>query len=85
MNSTIKYFDFHDQIAWLFNLRGKDIPYNPVFRGYAVVGQRQRRANEEGDLMPVIYLYLPNEKHDIHVKNHLNADVSTNIYHFYFR
>ena len=34
--------------------------------------------------MPVIYLYLPNEKHDIHVKNHLNADVSTNIYHFYF-
>ncbi|KAJ3632117.1 hypothetical protein Zmor_022085 [Zophobas morio] len=26
-----------DQIAWLFNLRGKDIPFNPVFIAYAIV------------------------------------------------
>lgn len=26
-----------DQIAWLFNLRGWDIPYNPVFIAYAVI------------------------------------------------
>jgi Xaa-Pro aminopeptidase len=26
-----------DEIAWLFNLRGADIPYNPVFLAYAVV------------------------------------------------
>jgi Xaa-Pro aminopeptidase len=26
-----------DEIAWLFNLRGSDIPYNPVFFSYAVV------------------------------------------------
>lgn len=26
-----------DQIAWLFNLRGQDIPYNPVFIGYALI------------------------------------------------
>ncbi len=26
-----------DQIAWLFNLRGSDIPYNPVFIAYAVI------------------------------------------------
>ncbi len=26
-----------DQIAWLFNLRGWDIPYNPVFIAYAIV------------------------------------------------
>ncbi len=26
-----------DQVAWLFNLRGSDIPYNPVFRAYALV------------------------------------------------
>ncbi|KAL8764202.1 MAG: hypothetical protein Q9184_000171 [Pyrenodesmia sp. 2 TL-2023] len=26
-----------DEIAWLFNLRGKDIPYNPVFFSYAAV------------------------------------------------
>lgn len=27
-----------DQIAWLLNLRGADIPYNPVFVSYAIVG-----------------------------------------------
>jgi Xaa-Pro aminopeptidase len=26
-----------DEVAWLFNLRGKDIPYNPVFFSYAVI------------------------------------------------
>ncbi|NJK35783.1 MAG: M24 family metallopeptidase [Oscillatoriales cyanobacterium SM2_2_1] len=26
-----------DQIAWLFNLRGQDIPHNPVFLAYAIV------------------------------------------------
>jgi Xaa-Pro aminopeptidase len=28
-----------DEIAWLFNLRGSDIPFNPVFFSYAVVTQ----------------------------------------------
>jgi Xaa-Pro aminopeptidase len=27
-----------DDIAWLFNLRGTDVPYNPVFLSFAVVG-----------------------------------------------
>ena len=26
-----------DEIAWLFNLRGADIPYNPFFKSYAIV------------------------------------------------
>lgn len=26
-----------DEVAWLFNLRGSDIPYNPVFFGYGIV------------------------------------------------
>lgn len=26
-----------DEVAWLFNLRGNDIPYNPVFFSYAIV------------------------------------------------
>jgi Xaa-Pro aminopeptidase len=30
-----------DQIAWLFNLRGWDIPYNPVFIAYAIVTAEQ--------------------------------------------
>lgn len=27
-----------DELAWLFNLRGSDISYNPVFTGFGVVG-----------------------------------------------
>jgi Xaa-Pro aminopeptidase len=30
-----------DQIAWLFNLRGQDIPYNPVFIAYAIITSNQ--------------------------------------------
>ncbi|MCE3236288.1 MAG: peptidase [Vampirovibrio sp.] len=30
-----------DQIAWLFNLRGQDIPYNPIFTAYAIITQTQ--------------------------------------------
>jgi Xaa-Pro aminopeptidase len=26
-----------DEIAWMFNLRGRDIPYNPVFIAYAII------------------------------------------------
>lgn len=26
-----------DEVAWLFNLRGSDIPYNPVFFAYAIL------------------------------------------------
>jgi Xaa-Pro aminopeptidase len=31
-----------DELAWIFNLRGADIPYNPVFIGYAIVGTDER-------------------------------------------
>src|SRR5690606_31287473 len=27
-----------DDIAWLFNLRGDDVPHNPVFLAYALIG-----------------------------------------------
>lgn len=29
-----------DEVAWLFNLRGSDIPHNPVFYGYAIIPAR---------------------------------------------
>lgn len=32
-----------DDIAWLFNLRGTDIPYNPVFLSHALVGKKSAR------------------------------------------
>jgi Xaa-Pro aminopeptidase len=30
-----------DQVAWLFNLRGWDIPYNPVFIAYTIITQTE--------------------------------------------
>ncbi len=30
-----------DELAWLFNLRGSDIPYNPVFTGWGVAGKNE--------------------------------------------
>lgn len=32
-----------DDIAWLFNLRGNDVPYNPVFLAHALVGRDSAR------------------------------------------
>jgi Xaa-Pro aminopeptidase len=32
-----------DDIAWLFNLRGADVPYNPVFLAHALIGPGQVR------------------------------------------
>lgn len=32
-----------DDIAWLFNLRGNDVPYNPVFLAHALVGRDTAR------------------------------------------
>ena len=52
-----------DEVAWLFNLRGNDIPYTPVFRGYAVVDGKKA------------ILYLPPEKHSFDVKEHLRSQV----------
>lgn len=36
-NLTCFVVSMLDEIAWLFNLRGNDIPYNPVFFSYAVI------------------------------------------------
>jgi Xaa-Pro aminopeptidase len=30
-----------DEIAWLLNLRGSDVPYNPVFQGYVLLTQEE--------------------------------------------
>ncbi|XP_042885585.1 uncharacterized protein LOC122261838 isoform X2 [Penaeus japonicus] len=51
-----------DEIAWLLNLRGNDIPYNPVFRSYVVVGR------------DVVELYIPGGKITPTVDNHLRVN-----------
>ncbi|KAJ5833519.1 hypothetical protein N7474_001830 [Penicillium riverlandense] len=52
-----------DEIAWLFNLRGSDIPYNPVFFSYAVVTPTTAE------------LYVEDDKLTPEVKAHLGKDV----------
>jgi Xaa-Pro aminopeptidase len=35
--ATAMIISMLDEVAWLFNLRGSDIDYNPVFFAYALV------------------------------------------------
>jgi Xaa-Pro aminopeptidase len=50
-----------DEIAWLFNLRGNDIPYNPVFFSYAVVTAAEAT------------LYVDESKLEDSAKSHLSG------------
>ncbi|NWQ74600.1 XPP1 aminopeptidase, partial [Columbina picui] len=49
-----------DEVAWLFNLRGSDVEYNPVFFAYAVIGMNTIRLFIDGDRMmdPVVREHL---------------------------
>ncbi|KAF4467576.1 xaa-Pro aminopeptidase [Fusarium albosuccineum] len=51
-----------DEIAWLFNLRGNDIPYNPVFFSYAIVTHDAAK------------LYIDDSKLDDKCRSHLTAN-----------
>ncbi|KAJ6164545.1 hypothetical protein N7470_003217 [Penicillium chermesinum] len=57
-----------DEIAWLFNLRGNDIPYNPVFFSYAVITPTTAD------------LYVDDDKLTPEVKEHLGSDVTIKPY-----
>lgn len=51
-----------DEIAWLFNLRGSDIPYNPVFFSYAIVTPNSAT------------LYIDDSKLDDKSRSHLRSN-----------
>ena len=57
-----------DEIAWLFNLRGSDIPYNPVFFSYAAVTPNSA------------ILYIDSAKIGPEVKEHLKGVVEIKPY-----
>lgn len=57
-----------DEIAWLFNLRGSDIPYNPVFFSYAAVTHESAT------------IYVDSAKITPDVKQHLNGKVTIKPY-----
>ncbi|XP_075467939.1 xaa-Pro aminopeptidase 1 isoform X3 [Ascaphus truei] len=54
-----------DEVAWLFNLRGSDVEYNPVFFAYAIVGTNTIRLFISGDRLA-----------DTTVREHLLLDSS---------
>lgn len=41
-----------DDIAWLFNLRGNDVPYNPVFLAHALIGRDTARLFVDAGKLP---------------------------------
>ena len=51
-----------DELAWLYNLRGSDVPYNPVFTAFAVIGKNES------------ILFVDPEKIDSELKSKLEAD-----------
>jgi len=61
-NADLHVVSMLDEIAWLYNLRGSDIPYNPVFTAYAVVGN------------DASLLFVDPAKIDIDLKTKLEAD-----------
>lgn len=61
-----------DEVAWLFNLRGSDIPYNPVFFSYATVTSKSA------------ILYVDAEKITDEVHEHLGKSVTIKPYNALF-
>ena len=57
-----------DEVAWLFNLRGSDIPYNPVFFSYAAVTPTTAS------------IYVNSGKLTSEVKDHLGLEVQIRPY-----
>ena len=41
LGATHHFISTVDDIAWLFNLRGSDVPYNPVFLAHALIDAQQ--------------------------------------------
>lgn len=60
-----------DQIAWLFNLRGWDVPYNPVFIAYAIVTLDQA------------YLFTNLSRMESHIQQAIAPDVQLMPYEQY--
>jgi Xaa-Pro aminopeptidase len=63
-NSNVLVLTALDEIAWLLNLRGSDVPFTPVFQSYLIVG------------LTWATLYLPPGKSTPDVAAHLNSNGS---------
>ncbi|XP_076058847.1 xaa-Pro aminopeptidase 1-like isoform X2 [Oratosquilla oratoria] len=62
LNADVLVVTALDEVAWLLNLRGNDIPFNPVFRSYVILTKEH------------VYLFLPPNKITPAVDNHLHVN-----------
>lgn len=62
-----------DEVAWLFNLRGSDIGFNPVFFAYAVVTQDST------------VLFVNPSQVDDKVRAHLGSEIEIHPYDTFFK
>lgn len=62
INADLHVVTMLDEIAWLYNLRGTDISYNPVFTAFALVGENEN------------ILFVDSQKIDSALKAKLEAD-----------
>ena len=70
-----------DEIAWLFNLRGSDIAYNPVFFAYAVVSQVSGATVSQ---VSGATLFVKGEQLTDGVRSHLGSGVKVREYDEFF-
>lgn len=61
-----------DEVAWLLNLRGSDVPYNPVFFAFAIV------------LLDKTVVYANEGQFEANVKAHLGVDVQVKSYDAFY-
>ncbi|XP_067122415.1 LOW QUALITY PROTEIN: uncharacterized protein [Centruroides vittatus] len=70
-----------DEVAWLFNLRGSDVPFNPVFKSFALICQTETRFYvDQNKMTDEVRQYLSNSSNEdylIQLKDY--ADVYTEI------
>ena len=59
-NATMHIIASLDDIAWLFNIRGRDVKYNPVLLAYAIV------------TLDKVYLFVDDNKLTVEMKEELN-------------
>jgi Xaa-Pro aminopeptidase len=64
-----------DEVAWLFNLRGSDIPYNPVFFSYAMITtQSSTLYVDESKLSDTVRDHLKSNGIDLKPYSDITAD-----------
>lgn len=79
-NITVHLVSSLDDIAWIFNLRGCDIPYNPVFYSYAWISLDEVFLYVKPDVLKEeIHEYLAEEGVEIRVYESFYEDISTQI------